>query len=69
MLCYPDSVDDVIYARFLSDPGVSLSTSKGYALHYAFYKVSTPEKISICFIRGGMESLGNVNVSIVHARK
>ena len=27
------------------------------------------KKISICFIRGGMESLGNVDVSIVHARE
>ena len=33
------------------------------------YAVSTPEKISICLIRGRNESLGNDDVSIVHSRK
>ena len=33
------------------------------------YSVSTPEKISICLIRGRNESLGNDDVSIVHSRK
>ena len=33
------------------------------------YTVSIPDKISICLIRGRMESLGNDDVSIVRARK
>ena len=33
------------------------------------YTVSLPEKISICLIRGRTESLGNDDVSVVHARK
>ena len=33
------------------------------------YAVSAAEKISICWIRGLVESLGNDDVSIVHARK
>ena len=33
------------------------------------YTVSMPEKISICLIRGRMESLDNDDVSIVYARK
>ena len=37
MLCFPDSVRDIAYASFLSDPGFSLSISKGNAWHYAFH--------------------------------
>ena len=33
------------------------------------YTVSAPEKISICLIRDRMESSGNDDVSIDHARK
>ena len=33
------------------------------------YRQCIPEKISICLIRGRMESLSNDDVSIVHARK
>jgi len=33
------------------------------------FAVSIPEKFSICWIRGFMESLGDDDVSIVHARK
>ena len=36
MLCFPDSVGDIAYARVLSGPGVLLSVSKGNAQNYAF---------------------------------
>ena len=33
------------------------------------WNIQSPEKISICLIRGRIESLDNDDVSIVHARK
>ena len=42
MLYHPDSVDDVAYTSFLSNPGVSLSVSKGNSQHYAFH-------LSLCY--------------------
>ena len=33
------------------------------------YTVSIPEKISICLNRGREESVGNDDISIVHAHK
>ena len=44
---------------------VCIALSKYLQLKYA---VSIPWKISICLIRGRMESLGNDDASIAHAR-
>ena len=46
--------------------GSRVNIEKYLQLNYA---VSTAEKISICWIRGHVESFGNDDVSIVHARK
>ena len=58
MLSFPDSVDDMAYASFLTDPGVSLSISKGnagssimialYSVHVSQQYVITGKMYSSC---------------------